>query len=112
MINSGKIKSTFGAAVKELRKQKGITQEQLVEYLDIQSSTIAGIENGRAFVSSELISKLCNYFNVTPALFFFERVRILSEQDVDYINEIKRLLPSFSTTKLEEIYNILLALQK
>ena len=112
MIDSNKIKITFGETVRELRRLKGITQEQLAEFVGLQPTTIASIETGRAFVSSEALSSLCNYFNVEPSFFFFNRVRILSEEDYDYIDDIKRALPSFSTSKLKVISNIIFALQR
>lgn len=111
MIDSKKIKLIFGQTVKELRTQKGITQEQLAEAIGLQPQTIATIETGRAFISSEVLAKLCNYFNVEPAIFFTQKVRRLSDEDINYIAEIKRMLPVFSSAKLREIHNILLALQ-
>ncbi len=112
MVESKKIKTILGATVKELRKQKNITQEQLSEHIVLQPQTIAKIETGRTFVSSEVLAELCNFFNVEPTIFFAKKVRVLSEDDLNHINEIKRMLPSFDSAKLKEIYNILLALQK
>lgn len=112
MVESKKIKLNLGATVKELRKQKDITQEQLAEYIGLQPQTIATIETGRAFVSSEVLANLCNYFNVEPTIFFTRKIKVFTEDDINHINEIKRMLPSFDTAKLKEIYNILLALQK
>jgi len=112
MIDSNKIKIILGETVRELRRQKGLTQEQLAEYIGMQPTTIASIETGRSFISSEALSALCNYFNVEPSFFFFSRVRILSDEDNDYINDIKRALPGFSSSKLREIYNIITALQR
>lgn len=112
MVDSNQIKTTLGATVKELRTQKGITQEVLSECLDLQPQTITTIETGRMFVSSEVLANLCNYFEVDPTIFFMKKPRILTQEDLDYIKEIKHLLPSFSTTRLRDIYNILLVMQK
>ncbi len=112
MNDSKSIKITFGATVKELRTKKGLTQEQLAEYLGLQPHSVTKIETGRAFVSSEVLAKLSNFFNVTPSFFFNKKVPIIAEENLHYINEIKQLLPSFENSKLREIYNILLALQK
>ncbi|MBP3924660.1 helix-turn-helix transcriptional regulator [bacterium] len=112
MVNAKEIKLNLGATVRELRKRRNITQEQLAEYIDLQPQTIATLETGRTFTSSEVLANLCNYFNVEPALFFLKQVRIPSEEDIDYINEIKRMLPTFSSSRLKDIYNILIALQK
>jgi len=112
MVDSKKIKKILGATIKELRTQKNITQEQLAEYLTLQPQTITTIETGRAFVSSEVLANLCNYFNVEPSIFFKTKAKVVTEEDMNYINDIKRMLPSFDSAKLREIYNILLALQK
>jgi len=112
MTDAGNIKSILGSVVKELRAQKKITQEQLAEFLDVQLTTIARIETGRVFVSSELLASLCNFFEVDPSVFFIKNIAIKSQEDLNYISEIKRMLPAFSSSKLREIYNILIALQK
>ena len=112
MNDSRSIKNTLGATVKELRSRKGITQEQLSEFLGLQPHSVTKIETGRAFVSSEVLAKLSNYFNVSPDFFFKKKIQTITEQDLNYINEIKQILPSLDNSKLRDIYNIILALQK
>ncbi|MBD5401508.1 helix-turn-helix transcriptional regulator [bacterium] len=112
MYDSKNIKKIFGANVKELRTNKGITQEQLAEYLGLQPHSITKIETGRTFVSSEVLAKLCNFFNITPSFFLNHKVKVFTQDDIDFSNEIKRLLPNFSPTKLREIYNILNVMDK
>lgn len=112
MNDSKSIKLILGATVKELRTNKGLTQEQLAEKLDLQPHSVTKIETGRAFVSSEVLAKLSNFFEVSPSFFFNKKVSIISEENLSYINEIKQLLPSFNNSRLHDIYNILLALQK
>lgn len=112
MINAQDIKTILGKIVKELRLQKDLTQEQLAEFLDLQPATIAKIETGRSFVSSEVLTKLSNFFEVNPSIFFIRNITNKSEEDLNYISEIKSMLPSFNSSKLREIYNILIALKK
>jgi len=112
MTESKDIKASLGAIVKELRNHKGITQEQLAEFLGLQPHTITKIETGRSFISSEVLAKLCNFFNVDPAFFFAKKAKVITEDDLNYIREIKQILPEFSSSKLKEIYNILLVMQK
>lgn len=112
MVDSKQIRATLGATVKELRTNKGITQEFLSECLELQPQTITTIETGRMFVSSEVLASLCNYFEVEPTIFFAKKPKITTEEDLNYLKEIKRLLPGFSTSRLRDIYNILLVLQK
>lgn len=112
MIDEKKIKKNFGSVVKKLRMSKSLTQEQLAERLDLQMQTITSIETGRSFISCEVLAKLCNYFNVEPSYLFSLNHIDLSENNLNYIKEINRVLKGFNSEKLEEIFNILLALKK
>lgn len=112
MLDGQKLKILFGLKVKELRIQNGYTQEQLAELIGLQPQTIATIETGRAFVSADVLSNICNCFNIEPSVLFSKKIEYPSNEQVNYINEIKRMLPSFSAEKLREIFNILLALKK
>lgn len=51
--------------VKELRKQKHITQEELGKVLDIQKAAISKYENGRTEPSTEVLKKMSAYFGVS-----------------------------------------------
>lgn len=56
-----------GERIKKLRKDKGLTQQQLGELLGVQKSAIAKYENGRIpNLKKETISKLAEIFNVSP----------------------------------------------
>ena len=51
--------------VKELRKQKHITQEELGKVLDIQKAAISKYENGIAEPSTEVLNKMSAFFGVS-----------------------------------------------
>lgn len=51
--------------VKELRKQKNLTQEELGKVLDIQKAAISKYENGRAEPSTEVLKKMSSLFGVS-----------------------------------------------
>lgn len=112
MITEKEIKQNIGNIVKQLRNEKGLTQEKLAEFVDIQPQTIRAIEKGRSFLSCKLLTKLANFFEVDYSYFFSQKINILSDKDTNCISEIKRLLPQFSSSKLSEIYNILLVMHK
>lgn len=53
--------------IAELRKQSGMTQAQLAEYLDMTIDGLANWERGRiSFRHLETIIKLCDLFNCPP----------------------------------------------
>jgi transcriptional regulator with XRE-family HTH domain len=58
------IKITFGLKIKELRKQKKYSQQQLANLASISKSYISKIENGKTEVSLEIINKLAIAFEI------------------------------------------------
>lgn len=58
------IKVTFGLKIKELRKQKKYSQEQLANLSSINKSYISKIETGKTEVSLEIINKLAMAFEI------------------------------------------------
>ena len=112
MFTDSKIKTILGSNIKTLRLKLALTQEQLAEMIEIQAQTIAKIETGKLFMSSEVLARFCNFFNINPAILFTENLRIIQDDNVNYLSRINSILPSFDEAKLREIYNILLALKK
>ncbi len=55
--------------LKQLRKSKGLTQEEIAEKLCISQSAYARLENGKSKTWSIYLSKLCEIFNVSPVAF-------------------------------------------
>ena len=51
--------------IKELRKQKGKTQEELANYLNVSRATYNGYELNKYEPNIETIKKLANYYNVS-----------------------------------------------
>ena len=59
--------------LEELRKQRGIRQEELAAALEVSRQTIGSLENGRYNPSILLAFKIAKYFNVTiEEIFFYE----------------------------------------
>ena len=112
MFTEKEIRQNVGNIVKQLRIQKGLTQEKLAEFIDVQPQTIRAIEKGRSFLSCKVLTKLSNFFEVDYSFFFLNKANILNDDDNKSISKIKSLLPQFSSSKLNEIYNILLVMHK
>lgn len=64
-------KEIFGINLKHFRKLNDFTQEELSERLDITPAHLSRIENGKSFVTAELLDSLCLIFNISPATFFY-----------------------------------------
>lgn len=59
--------------LEEIRKEKGITQEELASILEVSRQTIGSLENGRYNPSILLAFKIARYFNLTiEDIFIYE----------------------------------------
>ena len=100
MARTNNVKDIFGKSLKDLRESRGITQEQLAECLDLQAyQTISLIENGKSFVTSDLLEKICKFFNVEPYVLFLKPNQKYTPETLDEISKINN--------KLDEIYKII-----
>lgn len=59
--------------LEEIRKSRGITQEELANILEVSRQTIGSLENGRYNPSIILAFKIAKYFNLTiEDIFIYE----------------------------------------
>lgn len=59
--------------LEEIRKQRGIRQEELAAVLEVSRQTIGSLENGRYNPSITLAFKIARYFNMSiEEIFIFE----------------------------------------
>lgn len=64
------IQKHFGERVRELRKQKGLSQEDLALACDLDRTYIGGVERGERNISLVNIHKLANALGVSPRELF------------------------------------------
>ena len=62
--------------IEEIRKEKGIRQEEFAKFMGVSRQTISSLENGRYNPSINLAYKIAKYFNLTS-----EEVFIFEEND-------------------------------
>lgn len=55
----------IGQTVRNLRKQKRMSQTELAKILHVSQQTVTAWETGKAEPSSSAVSNLADYFNVT-----------------------------------------------
>ena len=84
--------------LKELRKEKKLTQKELAEEIGISKRTLAYWENGESQIKPEKAEKLANFFGVSIA-------HLLGYEDDDFKNEtdIKVAVLDEALEKLREI---------
>ena len=62
--------------LEEIRKERGIKQEELAAALEVSRQTIGSLENGRYNPSITLAFKLARYFNMSiEDIFIYEEVK-------------------------------------
>ena len=94
----------FGKRIKELRKQKGYTQEQLSELLGVFQKQIGNIETGTTFTTMNNLEKLANIFGVEiKDLFVFNQ----HKEKKELIEEINHFISIASYEQIQFIYKII-----
>ena len=71
-------KKKLGLKIKELRKRKGLTQEELAELIQMEQNSISVMESGRNFPTLGTLEKIAKVIDVNLSDFF----------DYDYIEDI------------------------
>ena len=64
-------KEIFGQNLRHYRKLNNLTQEELSEKLGITAIHLGRIENGKSFVTAELLDSLCVILKVSPSSLFY-----------------------------------------
>lgn len=71
-------KKKLGLKIKELRKRKGLTQEELAELIQMEQNSISVMASGRNFPTLGTLEKIAKVLDVNLSDFF----------DYDYIEDI------------------------
>lgn len=96
----------LGASIKKARLEKGLTQEQLAELVNITPVHIKQLESGRRKPSVDLLYLLARTLNLSiDSVFFKERVKGTDLQD-----KIERSLVNCSLHELHVIYSTITAM--
>lgn len=64
-IAAGRLQMEFNEKLQELRKSKGLTQEELAEKLFVSRTAISKWESGRGYPSIDSLKEISRYFSVT-----------------------------------------------
>ena len=72
----------FNEKLQELRKQKGLTQEELAQLLFVSRTAVSKWESGRGFPSIESLKAIAKLFSVSlDALLSGEEILAIAEKD-------------------------------
>ena len=105
------IKKELGLKIRRMRLNRGLTQEQLSEAINISQRTLSGIEIGENFVTAETFDRIVKALNTTSEeLFAVNHLRDQNElfdeinKDIYYISQ--------EPLKFNILYNVVKALMK
>ena len=97
-------KELLGKRIKELRKQKGYTQDYLAEKLKIEPRQLSKLETRKHYPSFETIIALLETFDIT-----FEE--LISFEHLNSANDIRKTLlkniENIDDSKIQNVYKIL-----
>ncbi len=101
-------KILLGRRLRELRKRKGINQEELAEMVSVEPATISNIENGKNYPSMTNLENILSVLNCNfTDAFDFEHTNS-NENLIEEINTALKNNPS----KIADFYKIITALIK
>lgn len=101
----GRLIEIFAENVQRLRKNSGISQEELAEEIGVARNTIARYESGESAPSFDAAEKIASYFGIDPALLFMseetrDKLKLLGEIQKDaYLKSLKRSKASIQSYK-------------
>jgi len=99
------IKKQIGLKIKQLRMQKGLSQEQFAEKIGIATRTLCGIEIGKNFFTADTLEKMLEILEITPQDLF--KINHLKQQE-DLVEEIITSIKNIKDReKIEIIYKII-----
>ena len=80
------IQTIFATNMKRIRKEQGLTQEQLAEKCGLHRTYIGGVEQARINVSLKNVGKIANALDANPAFLF--TTPSPSDQDAETPNSV------------------------
>ncbi len=105
------VKEELGKKIKRMRINRGLTQEQLSEMVDISQRTLSGIEIGENFVTAETLDKLISALNTsTEELFATNHLRDAEEIEKEILSNLNYIFSD--PMKLDILYNVVKSLLK
>jgi transcriptional regulator with XRE-family HTH domain len=65
-LSEGKVKQRFGATLRQLRQEKGLSQEALALTCELDRTYIGGVERGERNISLVNIHKIARALGASP----------------------------------------------
>lgn len=95
-------KELLGLKIKELRKQKKLTQEKLAELLNLDIGYISKLEVGRNFPTIGTLEKIANALDVE----LYELFQFSTPKELNFKTEIANIYDNLNKEKQYTLYRV------
>lgn len=95
-------KELLGLKIKELRKQKKITQEKLAEILNLDIGYISKLEVGRNFPTIGTLEKIADVLDIE----LYELFQFTPAKEKDFKSEIIKIYDNLNKEKQYTLYRV------
>lgn len=92
-------KLLVGDVIYKLRKEKGITQEQLANFIGVSTAAVSKWESGISYPDITLLPVIATFFNVTIDTLLNFKIELSDEEVINIFMECEKL---FSSGQLDE----------
>lgn len=105
---------TVGQLIRQLRKEKNLSMNELAQYLEVSQPSISRLEKGTIELTLSQFEKMCTVFELTPTQFF----NLLNQQvetnldehisiKMDLDDELHQLINNLTTEQKKGLYVLL-----
>ena len=91
---------TIGTLIRDLRKRRGMTQDDLSQRMFIPKSTISAYENDKIDISASVLQELAAALSVTPGYFFDTTEKTKEEKEIE---DIVSTLRNIKNSKVRKV---------
>jgi transcriptional regulator with XRE-family HTH domain len=113
LLQEGKMMKTtkelLGARVKELRKARGLSQDQLAEMIGIEPKHVSRIEVGKSYPTLDRLERIAIALDV-PMKTFFDFMHL--ENDTERLRNIDEMIMELDEGNKKIIYKIVQAFKE
>lgn len=105
----GMVQKIIGRRIQEIRKQKGLTQEQMAERVNISPHYLSALERGVYNIKLDLLVDILNVLNCSADEVFQDVVDTSSKIKASQLSEKLKGLPLQEQRKILEVVEIMIA---
>ena len=103
------VQKIIGRRIQEIRKQRGLTQEQMAERVNISPHYLSALERGVYNIKLDLLVDILNILNCSADEVFQDVVSSSSKIKASQLSEKLKGLPVHEQRKILEVIEIMIA---